>query len=198
MTLVTMSMPIGPVPSRVRIAITSPDILAQIRQVFADNNLAVEIVRMPYIEVAVRPVTGAACTDRSAVGTVLRQLAGPASRTGRPAPPPPPTECRPGIGRGGWAAGLLFCAATATACTNDRQRSPFSSTPAGAPASRPVPNSSATASLSGTWVGNRPGDGMVMNFSACGACTKTPSFNPPLCTTRRQWATTVLMHIVPS
>ena len=86
MTIVTMSMPISPVPSRVRIAITSPDILAQIRQVFADKNLAVDIVRMPYIEVAVRPVAGAVPTDRAAVGTVLRQLGGPAAaQAGTPA-----------------------------------------------------------------------------------------------------------------
>ncbi|MER7028237.1 LuxR C-terminal-related transcriptional regulator [Streptomyces sp. NPDC000404] len=43
---------------RVRIAIVSPDILARIRQVFAEKNLTVEIARMPYVEVAVRPVTG--------------------------------------------------------------------------------------------------------------------------------------------
>ena len=40
---------------RLRIAITSPDILAQIRQVFAGKNLVVDIVGMPYVEVAVRP-----------------------------------------------------------------------------------------------------------------------------------------------
>ena len=41
-----------------RIAITSPDILAQIRRVFAGKNLAVDIVGMPYVEVAVRPAGG--------------------------------------------------------------------------------------------------------------------------------------------
>lgn len=40
---------------RLRIAITSPDILAQIRHVFAGKNLVVDIVGMPYVEVAVRP-----------------------------------------------------------------------------------------------------------------------------------------------
>lgn len=40
---------------RLRIAITSPDILAQIRQVFAGKNLVVDIVGMPYVDVAVRP-----------------------------------------------------------------------------------------------------------------------------------------------
>jgi DNA-binding CsgD family transcriptional regulator len=38
-----------------RIAITSPDILAQIRHVFAGKNLVVDIVGMPYVDVAVRP-----------------------------------------------------------------------------------------------------------------------------------------------
>jgi DNA-binding CsgD family transcriptional regulator len=69
----------------VRIAITSPDILAQIRQVFASKKLAVEIVRMPYVEVAVRPAAGAAFTDRSAVGTVLHRLVSPTSQAGAPA-----------------------------------------------------------------------------------------------------------------
>lgn len=43
---------------RLRIAITSPDILAQIRQVFAGKNLVVDIVGMPYVDVAVRPAGG--------------------------------------------------------------------------------------------------------------------------------------------
>ncbi|MEW2518425.1 helix-turn-helix transcriptional regulator [Actinacidiphila alni] len=44
--------------ARVRIAIVSPDILAQIRQVFARKNLAVEFVRLPYVEVVVGPGDG--------------------------------------------------------------------------------------------------------------------------------------------
>ena len=59
MTLPAMVLPISPRSSRVRIAITSPDILAQIRQVFAGKNLAVEIVSLPYVEVEVRPVAAA-------------------------------------------------------------------------------------------------------------------------------------------
>ncbi|TSB32819.1 helix-turn-helix transcriptional regulator [Streptomyces benahoarensis] len=56
---VDVSSPFAPQDThRVRIAIVSPDILAHIRQEFADRNLAVEIARMPYVEVAVRPVTG--------------------------------------------------------------------------------------------------------------------------------------------
>lgn len=49
-------------PTWVRIAITSPEILAQIRQVFASKNLAVKIVRAPYVEVVVQ----AAPPDRPA------------------------------------------------------------------------------------------------------------------------------------
>ncbi|WP_369392462.1 LuxR C-terminal-related transcriptional regulator [Streptomyces sp. CG1] len=66
-----------------RIAITSPDILAQIRQVFASKNLDVDIVRMPYVEVRVRPAGGAApTTDRSAVGAALQRVVVPASPPG--------------------------------------------------------------------------------------------------------------------
>jgi DNA-binding CsgD family transcriptional regulator len=68
--------------SRLRIAITSPDILARVRQVFASKNLEVEIVRMPYIEVAVRPAASTAGADGSAVGSALHRLAGPAAPEG--------------------------------------------------------------------------------------------------------------------
>ncbi|RAG85925.1 hypothetical protein DN069_09110 [Streptacidiphilus pinicola] len=60
MTPTTPAAPLGPSSGLVRIAITSPDILAQIRQVFASRNLDVDIVRMPYVEVALRPAAGAA------------------------------------------------------------------------------------------------------------------------------------------
>lgn len=73
MTLVASTAPVG--PTRVRIAIASPDILAQIRQVFASKNLAVDIVCMPYVEVAVRP---------AAEGTSLEQVVGPVSPAGAP------------------------------------------------------------------------------------------------------------------
>ncbi|MEY9932101.1 DNA-binding CsgD family transcriptional regulator [Catenulispora sp. GP43] len=53
MTVAAHRAPYG--DDRLRIAITSPDILAQIRRVFAGKNLAVDIVGMPYVEVAVRP-----------------------------------------------------------------------------------------------------------------------------------------------
>lgn len=61
----------GTGPSRVRIAITSPGILAQIREVLAGKNLAVEFVHQPYVEVTVMPTAAAG---------VPRQ---------RTAPPPP-------------------------------------------------------------------------------------------------------------
>ncbi|MEZ0068224.1 DNA-binding CsgD family transcriptional regulator [Streptacidiphilus sp. MAP12-20] len=72
MTLVAASEPSS--PSRVRIAITSPDILAQIRQAFAGRNLAVEIVSLPYVEVAVRPAAGAATAGPAAVTSAPRRL----------------------------------------------------------------------------------------------------------------------------
>jgi DNA-binding CsgD family transcriptional regulator len=84
MTLATPSVPVGPSPGRVRIAITSPDILAQIRQVFASRNLAVEIVRMPYVEVAVRPAASTASTGRSPVVTAPHRLLDPGSPAGVP------------------------------------------------------------------------------------------------------------------
>ena len=80
MTVVSTSAPIS--PSRLRIAITSPDILARIRHVFASKNLDVEIVRMPYVEVAVRPAASPGSADRSAVGNALHLLVGPASQAG--------------------------------------------------------------------------------------------------------------------
>jgi DNA-binding CsgD family transcriptional regulator len=70
MTAVAASVPVS--SNRLRIAITSPDILAHIRQVFAAKNLAVEITRLPYIEVTVRPAARASA-GRSAIGTTLHQ-----------------------------------------------------------------------------------------------------------------------------
>jgi DNA-binding CsgD family transcriptional regulator len=77
MTVAITSEPIA--PKRLRIAITSPDILAQIQHVFASKNLALEINGLPYVEVTVRPATNAAYPDRSAVGSAVRRLAGPGS-----------------------------------------------------------------------------------------------------------------------
>ena len=93
MTLLPTAVPLGtgskpsagPGSSRVRIAISSPDILAQIRQVFASKNLAVEIVRMPYVEVAVRAVAAAPSPEGSSGGpAVALRPVGPAPRAGTP------------------------------------------------------------------------------------------------------------------
>lgn len=69
MTAVATAGPVGPI--RVRIAITSPEILAEIRHVFASKNLAVKIVRAPYVEVVVQPAavtTGTAPTPAGGPG----------------------------------------------------------------------------------------------------------------------------------
>lgn len=58
-------------PGRLRIAITSPDILAHIRQVFATKNLVVEITRLPYVEITVRPTSSAAPADPSTLRGAL-------------------------------------------------------------------------------------------------------------------------------
>lgn len=65
-----------------RIAITSPDILARIKQVFASRNLDVEFVRLPYVEVAVSQAPRMAAAEGPGVGRALRRLDGPASRPG--------------------------------------------------------------------------------------------------------------------
>ncbi len=65
-------------PGVLRIAITSPDILARIRQVFASKNLEVDIVRLPYVEVAVRQ----AAMTVSAEGFPLHRLVDPAAQAG--------------------------------------------------------------------------------------------------------------------
>ncbi|MCX4751302.1 helix-turn-helix transcriptional regulator [Kitasatospora sp. NBC_01287] len=83
MTLAATSAPAAPATC-VRIAITSPDILARIRQVFASKNLVVDIVRMPYVEVTVRPAAGPAATDRSVAGAALEGVVGPDPRVGAP------------------------------------------------------------------------------------------------------------------
>ncbi len=83
MTHPSTAAPAGSGSSLVRIAITSPDILAQIRQVFAGKNLDVEIVRLPYIEVAVRPVGGGGtAADGSSVGAAAHRLDGPEAPPG--------------------------------------------------------------------------------------------------------------------
>lgn len=69
------SAPAG--PSRLRIAIASPDILARIRQVFASRNLEVDILRMPYVEIAIRPAARMGeAADPEVIGSAARQLGG--------------------------------------------------------------------------------------------------------------------------
>jgi len=68
----------APTAGHVRIAITCPDILARIRQVFASKGLAVEIERLPYVEVTVSRPAGAAPANPSAIGDALHRLVGPA------------------------------------------------------------------------------------------------------------------------
>lgn len=81
-----MSVPITSEPvagRRLRIAITSPDILARIRHVFASKNLTTEVTGLPYVEVTVWP-TEAAAADEPAVGSAVRRLSGPAGRAATP------------------------------------------------------------------------------------------------------------------
>lgn len=76
------------------------------------------------------------------------------------------------------ALGFATCVALWPACgPGTGSGTPFTPTLAGPPASTLAPDAPPTASLSGIWVGKRPGDGMVVGFSGCGACGDTPSFN---------------------
>lgn len=68
-----------------RIAITSPDILAQIRHVFAGKNLVVDIVGMPYVDVAVRPAG-----NRTRKPAVRGSRRAPAKPNPNPVPAPGP------------------------------------------------------------------------------------------------------------
>jgi DNA-binding CsgD family transcriptional regulator len=69
---------------RLRIAISSPEILARIRHEFASKGLAVEIDGLPSVEVVVVPGTGAA-PGTSALAEALNGLAGPHTRQRDPA-----------------------------------------------------------------------------------------------------------------
>ena len=73
---------------------------------------------------------------------------------------------------------MLLCAAAViagTSCDGAVGGSPGASFTT--PATMPLSNTSPTASLSGTWVGVRPSEGMALSFSGCGACPDTPSFS---------------------
>jgi hypothetical protein len=70
---------------------------------------------------------------------------------------------------------LLLCAAAAiagTSCDGAAGGSPGSSLTTRPTV--PLTNTSPTASLSGLWVGVRPGDGIALDFSGCGTCAGTP------------------------
>jgi hypothetical protein len=67
--------------------------------------------------------------------------------------------------------GLIAWAWLSTACGAGAP-GPSLGTPAAGP---PLSNAAPAASLSGTWIGSRPDDGMVMNFAGCGACGDTTS-----------------------
>jgi DNA-binding CsgD family transcriptional regulator len=69
---------------RVRIAISSPEILAHIRQEFARKGLDVQIDGMPAVDVVVTPSTGAAPAT-SALADALHGLAGPQTHHRGPA-----------------------------------------------------------------------------------------------------------------
>ncbi|MEY9874614.1 DNA-binding CsgD family transcriptional regulator [Streptacidiphilus sp. MAP12-33] len=86
--MTVVAAPVPGSPSRVRIAITSPDILAQIRQAFASRNLAVEIVSLPYVEVAVSPAAGpgAGGSARVAPAALERVVGGQVAPVAAPAP----------------------------------------------------------------------------------------------------------------
>jgi DNA-binding CsgD family transcriptional regulator len=84
MTAAIASVQASASASRVRIAITSPDILARIRQVFASKGLAVQIDRLPYVEVTLSRAAGAPPADPSAIGDALYRLVGPVPRANAP------------------------------------------------------------------------------------------------------------------
>ncbi len=73
-----ITVPAAPVPTggRVRIAVSSPDILAHIRRQFADKGLDVRIEGLPTVDVVVTPGPGATA-DPSALAHALTGLAGP-------------------------------------------------------------------------------------------------------------------------
>jgi hypothetical protein len=72
-----------------------------------------------------------------------------------------------------FASGLVACAWLSTACGAGTP-GPSSGTPAAGP---PLSNAAPAASLSGTWIGSRPDDGMLMSFAGCGACGDAPSLS---------------------
>lgn len=75
----------GAAGGRVRIAISSPEILAHIRQEFASKGLDVLIDGLPSVDVTVTPVTSGAPPANGALADALNGLAGPHTRRRGPA-----------------------------------------------------------------------------------------------------------------
>jgi hypothetical protein len=79
---------------------------------------------------------------------------------------------------GGVAAAAGAAVLVAASQGEDREpegQGPPGPTPPGAPPAAPTPTPPPATSLSGTWTGNRPGDGWVLTFSGCGGCPNTPT-----------------------
>jgi DNA-binding CsgD family transcriptional regulator len=74
----------GPIGGRVRIAISSPEILAHIRREFASKGLDVRIDGLPAVDVVVTPVAAVGRTQSARAGA-LNGLAGPQARRRGPA-----------------------------------------------------------------------------------------------------------------
>jgi hypothetical protein len=78
------------------------------------------------------------------------------------------------IAAGGAAA--VVAATSGGSDTPSTPAPPATTTPAGPPPTTlPAPSPPPAATLTGTWVGNRPGDGMVLTFAGCGGCPNSPN-----------------------
>ncbi|ROT33432.1 response regulator transcription factor [Micromonospora sp. HM5-17] len=82
--MITDPAPPGATGGRIRIAISSPEIIAHIRHEFASKGLDVRIDGLPAVDVVVTPGAGAAPAT-GALADVLSGLAGPRSRNRDPA-----------------------------------------------------------------------------------------------------------------
>ncbi|WP_433649507.1 helix-turn-helix transcriptional regulator [Micromonospora zamorensis] len=82
--MITVSAQPGAAGTRVRIAITSPEILAHIRHEFASKGLDAHIDGLPSVDVVVTPVAGAT-PAAGALASALNELAGPHTRQRDPA-----------------------------------------------------------------------------------------------------------------
>ena len=74
------------------------------------------------------------------------------------------------------AAGGAVAVVAATSGSDDAQNGPPpTATPGGPPSTVPPSPPPAAATLTGTWIGNRPTDGGFLTFTGCGLCTNTPT-----------------------